>query len=676
MTSFARTPRFLSLLVAVVIATASITAQSKPDPKRFKRIMERVVIYLRQLHLTDQKLDDTISKRAFDSLLESIDPLKLYLMSEDVSELRKARMQFDDMLIAGNMSFAKSMWQRYIERLSERVSWVSEILKDTPDYTLEEKFVTDYDTANYAANEEDARERWRKRIKYDLLRLKADDVATKEAHDRLTRRYASLERRLKQLDDEDILAMFITAISSGFDPHTTYMAPRTLENFEINMRLNYQGIGARLLDVDGYAEIESIIPGGAVSKQGGLESGDKIVAVAQGKDGDFEDTVGMRLTDVVKRIRGKESTIVRLKISPVGGGKQRIVSITRARTELVDRKAIGEVFDVSTESNKASGPTKIGVINLPSFYGNMGGGGTHRSAATDIGAILKDFKKQEVGTVVLDLRMNGGGLLSEAVNVTGLFINSGTVVKVRGFNGKIRKRSDKSNKTAWDGPLIVLTSKFSASASEIVAGAIKDYRRGIVVGDESTHGKGTVQQVLEIGRPLRRSDTPQKLGALKLTIQQFYRPGGLSTQRRGVRSDVVIPSITNELSEGEGKLPFAIPFDSIEGEDLRNYGMVSKAVNQEIASRSKARRSASAYFQQQRKLTKTYLGRKDQKSVTLNEAEFRAYLKAIAASDKETKKLTTETDKRTIQKDEFMDEVLSLAADYTALIPVRLPSKR
>jgi carboxyl-terminal processing protease len=676
MTSFARTPRFLSLLVAAVIATASITAQSKPDSKRFKRIMERVVIYLRQLHLTDQKLDDTISKRAFDSLLESIDPLKLYLMSEDVSELRKSRMQFDDMLLAGNMSFAKSMWQRYIERLSERVSWVSEILKDTPDYTLEEQFVTDYDTANYAANEEDARERWRKRIKYDLLRLKADDVATKEAHERLTRRYASLERRLKQFDDEDILAMFITAISSGFDPHTTYMAPRTLENFEINMRLNYQGIGARLLDVDGYAEIESIIPGGAVSKQGGLESGDKIVAVAQGRDGDFEDTVGMRLTDVVKRIRGKEDTVVRLKISPVGGGKQRIVSIIRARTELVDQKAIGKVFDVNTESNKASAPAKIGVINLPSFYGNMGGGGTHRSAATDIGAILKDFKKQEVGTVVLDLRMNGGGLLSEAVDVTGLFINSGTVVKVRGFNGKIRKRSDRSNKTAWDGPLIVLTSKFSASASEIVAGAIKDYRRGIVVGDESTHGKGTVQQVLEIGRPLRRSDTPQKLGALKLTIQQFYRPGGLSTQRRGVRSDVVIPSITNEISEGEGKLPFAIPFDSIEGEDLRNYGMVSKAVNQKLASRSKARRSASAYFQQQQKRTKTYLGRKDKKSVTLNEAEFRAYLKAIAASDKETKKLTTETDKRTIQKDEFMDEVLSLAADYTALIPVRLPSKR
>lgn len=676
MTSSARTPRFLSLLVAAVIATASITAQSKPDAQRFKQIMDRVVIYLRQLHLTDQKLDDTVSERAFDSLIESIDPLKLYLMSEDVAEFRKARMQFDDMLIEGNMSFAKNIWQRYIKRLSERVSWVPGMLKQTPDYTLEERFVTDYDTAKYSSNEADARERWRKRIKYDLLRLKADDVEIKEAHDRLTRRYASLERRLKQFDDEDILAMFISAISSGFDPHTTYMAPRTLENFEINMRLNYQGIGARLNDVDGYAEIDSIIPGGAVSKQGGLESGDKIVAVAQGRDGDFEDTVGMRLTDVVKRIRGKEDTVVRLKISPVGGGKQRIVSIIRARTELVDQKAIGKVFEVEPGSNKESGPSKIGVINLPSFYGNMGGDGTHRSAAGDIRAILQDFKKQNVNTAVLDLRMNGGGLLSEAVDVTGLFINSGTVVKVRGFNGKIRKRSDRSNKTAWDGPLIVLTSKFSASASEIVAGAIKDYRRGIVVGDTSTHGKGTVQQVLEIGRPLRRSDTPQKLGALKLTIQQFYRPGGLSTQRRGVRSDIVIPSITNEISEGEGKLPFAIPFDSIEGDDLRNYGMVSKTVNQEISSRSKARCSSSAYFQRQQKLTTTYLGRRDQKSVTLNEAEFRAYLKATAASDKETKKLTAEVDKRTILKDEFMDEVLSVAADYTSLIPVRLPSKR
>jgi len=601
--------RLTSLLAAAIVLTASATAQSKSDPKRFGRIMDRVVIYLRELHLTDQKLNDTVSKRAFDSLLESLDPLKLYLTTQDVEEFRESRTELDDMLIDGDMSLAAKMWERYIKRLSERVGWVEGLLEQAPDFTVQERFITDYESAEFAANDEIARERWRRRIKYDLLRLKADDVDVEESHKRLKRRYASLERRLRQLDREDVLAMFITAISSGFDPHTTYMAPRVLENFEIHMRLNYQGIGARLNDVDGYAEIESIMPGGAVSKQGGLEPGDKIVAVAQGKDGEFEDVVGMRLQDVVTRIRGKEGTVVRMKISPVGGGKERITSIVRARTELLDEKAIGQAFDIKSGAGENTRTSKVGVIDLPSFYGSMGDGGKHRSATKDTRAILKKFKADGVDSVILDLRYNGGGLLSEAVGITGLFINRGTVVNVRGYDEKIRSRTDKSNSTAWDGPLVILTSKFSASASEIVAGAMKDYRRGLVVGDDSTHGKGTVQQVLEIGRPLRRRDKPEKLGALKLTIQQFYRPGGLSTQQRGVRSDVVVPSITNEINDGEAELPFAIPFDSIKGEDLRDYGMVRRDLVQKVQARSKAQRASSDYFQKQDKLIKSYVQR-------------------------------------------------------------------
>lgn len=677
MKSLATTSRLFSFLAAVAVLAASVTTQAKPDPKRFGRIMERVVIYLRELHLTDQKLDDTVAKRAFDGLLESLDPLKLYLTSDDVEEFRKSRTSVDDMLKAGDMSLATKMWQRYIERLSERVSWVEDLLNQTPDFTLQERFVTDYESAQFASNEAEARERWRRRIKYDLLRLKADDVEVKEAHERLKRRYASLERRLKQFDDEDVLAMFITAISTGFDPHTTYMAPRVLENFEIHMRLNYQGIGARLNDVDGYAEIESIMPGGAVSKQGGLEPGDKIVAVAQGKDGEFEDVVGMRLTDVVKRIRGKEGTIVRLKLSPVGGGKQKVTSIVRARTELVDEKAIGEIYDITDNLGETPRTSKVGVIDLPSFYGNMGGGQQHRSATRDVSNLLQQFKAKGVGSVILDLRTNGGGLLTEAVNVTGLFIDRGTVVKVRGFDGRVRRRTDKSNKAEWKGPLIVLTSKFSASASEIVAGAIKDYQRGLVVGDDSTHGKGTVQQVLEIGRPLQRNDKPEKLGALKLTIQQFYRPGGLSTQQRGVRSDVVIPSITNEISEGEAELPFAIPFSKVASDKVRNYGMATKDIKQKIAARSEIRRSSSKYFKRQRRLIKSYLQRKNQKSVTLNAAEFTALRKAFADTDKEAKKVVANTDKRTILKDEFLDEILAVAADYASLVRgVSLASKR
>lgn len=677
MNRFAITPRFLSLLTAGLILAASVTSQTTPDPTRFKRIMQRVTIYLKELHLTDQKLDDTVSKRALSGLIESLDPLKLYLTAADVAEFEKSRTYLDNMLRDGDMTLARTMWARYIKRLGERVSWVEGFLKEEQDFTRDERFLTDYAAAEFAVDEKTARERWRRRIKYDLLRLKVDDVETEEAHKRLTRRYASLNRRLKQLDDEDVLAMFITAISMGFDPHTTYMAPRTLENFEIHMRLNYQGIGARLNDVDGYAEIESIMPGGAVSKQGGLEPGDKIVAVAQGKDGEFEDVVGMRLTDVVKRIRGKSGTTVRLKISRAGAGKQLIVSIVRARTELLDEKAIGQVFEIPNASGEEGKTAKVGVIDLPSFYGNMGGGGNHRSATRDVRDLLKQFKAKGVDSVVLDLRMNGGGLLAEAIDITGLFIDRGTVVKVRGFDGKIRRRTDRSNGTAWDGPLVVLTSKFSASASEIVAGAIKDYRRGLVVGDDSTHGKGTVQQVLEIGRPLQRGDEPEKLGALKLTIQQFYRPSGLSTQLRGVRSDVVIPSITNEISDGEGKLPFAIPFDSIESDEVRNYGQVSKAIKQKIADRSASRRAESKYFMRQQRLIKSYVQRKNRKSVTLNEVEYRAIRKAFEDTDKEAKQIVADADKRSILKNEFLDEILAVAADYASLVRgVKLASKR
>jgi carboxyl-terminal processing protease len=663
-------PRRLIIVVATLLMLVSgVCAQTRPDPHRNKQIMRMVAAYLAQAHLSNHKLDDEISARAFDALLETLDPLKLYLMQSDIDEFSTSRHEFDDLLLEGDSSVADAMWQRYITRLGERVREVPELLKQEFDFTKDERFVTDYKTATWPKTQAQARERWRRRVKYDLLQLKADDVEPEECVKRLTRRYASLERRMRQLDAEDVLSMFITTITTGYDPHTTYMSPRRLENFEIHMRLNYQGIGARLNDIDGYAEVFSIMPGGAVAKQGGLIAGDRIVGVAQGKDGAFEDVVGMRLNDVVDRIRGKEGTLVRLKISPAGGGKERIAEIIRARTELLDEKAVSAVFDVDT----AGGKKKIGVIDLPSFYGNMGSADNQfRSATRDVLQFIDEFKKQGVDAIVLDLRLNGGGLLAEAVSITGLFIDQGPVVQVKGFGGRVRTRDDREPGVAWNGPLVVLTSKFSASASEIVAGAIQDYRRGIVVGDQSTHGKGTVQQVLELGRPMTRGSKPQELGALKLTIQKFYRPGGLSTQQRGVRSDLVVPSITNEISDGEAGERYAVDFDSIDAKEHRDYGMLDKSITEQLRARSDKRTGASAWFQRQARMVELYRKRKMLKSVTLNLKEYRAMIEQFADSDKEAKKAVADSEKREVKRDEFIDEVLQIAAEYDALLGPKL----
>ncbi|MCB9889297.1 MAG: carboxy terminal-processing peptidase [Planctomycetes bacterium] len=660
------------LLAWLLALPAVLPAQLKEDPvssRRDRRIMDRVATLLTRAHLTGQELDDKISQRAFAAFLETLDPLKLYLTQADIDEFQPLRNRLDDLMTKGDAKPAHDMWRRYIQRLEERTAWAEAQVDAEHDFTKDEQFVTDYDAAVWAKDEAAAKERWRRRVKYDLLRLKVDDVKTDEARKRLHRRYKSVLRRMKQLDNEDVLAFFITAVTQSFDPHTTYMSRRTLEDFQIHMRLNYQGIGARLNDEDGYAVIQSVMPGGAAKRQGILKKGDRIVSVGQGKEGELEDVVGLRLSDVVDRIRGKEGTVVRLGISPAGGGKTTIIEIVRAKTELLDEKAIAKVLPVQTQT----GTLRVGVIDLPSFYGAMGRGADEaRSATRDVRAFLEDFSKQHLDVVVLDLRLNGGGLLSEAIDIAGLFIDEGPVVQVKGFDRRVQVRNDENRGVAWNGPLVVLTSKFSASASEIVAGAIKDYRRGLVVGDDSTHGKGTVQHVLNLGRPRSRREVPEALGALKLTIEQFYRPSGLSTQLRGVPSDLVLPSFSNEISRGEAELDYAIPFDSIAPRSYPNLGLVDPALVSALRAKSDARLAKSKHFLELKRKIELYRQRKNRKSVTLNEAEYRRQRKEFASSEKDANdSVAAESTDRQIKRDEYLDEVLQLAADYAKLIEGR-----
>ncbi len=348
---------------------------------------------------------------------------------------------------------------------------------------------------------------WRKRIKFDLLRLRVDEeekMTVEKQREKVLRRYVSFSKRMHQTDREEVLEMYLSAMTMSFDPHTSYMSPRSLDNFEIQMRLELDGIGAALQSIDGYTVVNKIIPGGAAGKDGRLKPEDRIVGVGQGADGEIEDVVDMKLSDVVDRIRGKRNTVVRLEVTDKDGLDRRIVEITRAKIELKDSEAQKAVFEIAKPSGA---PYKIGVIDLPSFYLDMegvkNGIPNFKSTTRDVRLILEEFNKQQVDAVILDLRRNGGGSLQEAISLTGLFIEDGPVVQVKDANGDVHAYMDNDNGSiVWKGPLVVMISKFSASASEILAGAIQDYKRGLIIGDHATHGKGTVQSLMDLGAQL------------------------------------------------------------------------------------------------------------------------------------------------------------------------------
>jgi len=576
--------RRLTLLVLVSLTTSLLwvpaaAADDLTGPRANDRQVTLVVSSLmRREHMSKQELNDTISERALMSFVKSIDPLKIYFYQSDIEEFSKKDAEIDDMIRRGDISFAYTVYKTFLKRVDERVAVIDELLKQDFDFTLDEEMVIDPDAAKYPADAAEARQRWRRRIKYDLLVLKADGTEGQEAREKLTRRYHSFQKRMHQTDGDELLEMYLTAVTSSYDPHTTYMSPSTLENFRIQMGLKLQGIGAALQLKDGYTVITKIIPGGAAAESGKLKPEDRIVSVGQGPEGEMVDVIDMKLGDVVKLIRGDKGTVVRLGVIPATGGEMKIINITRAEIELADSAARSVIFD---DLKKADGtPLRIGVIDLPSFYMDMEaarrGDPNFRSTTRDLKKILDDFNAKGVEAVVLDLRRNGGGSLTEAINTTGLFIDDGPVVQVKDSDGRVQHYDDNDPGMAWKGPLVVVTSKFSASASEIFAGAIQDYHRGIVVGDTATHGKGTVQSLLNLGEQLFRIPNPPNLGALKITMQQFYRPGGASTQKRGVLADIVLPSITNHMDVSESDLDFALEFDRVDSNEFDLYGCPAK----------------------------------------------------------------------------------------------------
>ncbi len=659
----------LSGIVCGLLAVSwSLTCQA--DERRpsvvDKSTAKEVAKLLQERHLSRRPLNDEAAQRAFDLYVKALDSAKVYLTQADIDEFATSKLQIDDMFIKGDVTLAFAIFDRFLQRVDERVAMAVKMVDEDIDFNIDEDIVIDPKSLEYPKSEEEAIDRWRKRIKYNLLVLKSEKDAKVEPKERLKKRFKAFKNRMHQFDNEDIVETFVTAVTMGYDPHTTYFSKSSYENFEIEMGLQLEGIGATLASTDdGLTEIKRVVPGGAADKSGYLKVDDKIVAVGQGMEGELVDVTDMKLDDVVHLIRGNAGTVVRLNILPGDSNQIKSFAITREKIELKDSEAHGIVFDVG---KKADGtPYQIGVIDLPSFYSPMNESDRNsndKSATRDMKRILGEFKQRKIDAVVLDLTLNGGGSLREAVDTTGLFIDRGPVVQVKDSFGQIRALNDTVSGMAWDGPLVVMTSKFSAS--EILAGAIQDYKRGIVVGDSSTHGKGTVQNLIDLNQEIFQvaEPTDRIFGAFKVTMQQFYRPQGDSTQKRGVLADVVLPSITDHMDVSESDLDYAMDFDKVPSARFSPLNLVNNDALEKLRQRSEERRQASEDFVKRQKDIGLYIDQKDKKTLSLSEEKFFARRKELNADKEDEKMMEKQANPGEIKRDFFMEEILSITVDY------------
>ncbi len=662
---------------------------------------------LEDQHFSQRKLDESVSKEAFRLYLKGLDPFKLYFYQTDIDQFSRFETKICDLAKRGDISPAFEIYNTYLERVKERVDTVMQLLDSPQDFSVDEEIIRDKDQLTWPKSKEDANDRWRKRVKDDILALKADardkekerakaiaegkeppkgSTEIKDPVERLKKRYTSFRKRMllenhiaqqqliddiKKSANDDVMEAFLSSISGALDPHTSYMSPTSLKNFDILMKKKLEGIGATLTSEDGYTVVKKLSAGGPAQKSGLLHEDDKISGVGQGKDGKIEDVVDSKLSDVVNMIRGPKGTIVRLEIIPADGAATKVIEITRDEVDLKDQAAKGEVFEFGTKPDGT--PYKLGVIDLPDFYLDMQAfridDPNTRSTTNDIKKILKDFVGKNVDAVILDLKKNGGGSLYEAVALTGLFIETGNVVQTKDDVGKPQQRDDPDPGCDWTGPLVVIESKFSASASEIFAGAIKDYQRGLLVGDSRTHGKGTVQQMKDLSeRFFQGMPTNLNLGVIKLTIQGFYRPSGVSPQRLGVDADVVIPSLTDVLEDiCESDLDNALTLRTIT--PARNFPPKFKYVSPQISAKlqelSDLRTKENDEFARIRRDIAVYKEIRGRKTSTLNEKKYFEELDRFNADKKERERYEDLVDSDAkIKKDYYLDEVMAITVDY------------
>lgn len=544
----------------------------------YKRIDQVIVQILSNYHYKKLKLNDSLSSLIFDEYIKNLDNAKFYFLKSDIESFEKYRYQFDDFLLNGELAVPFEIFNVYKKRLGERIKYVKKCLQNEFDFTTDESFSPDREKADWAKSTDELDELWRLRLKNDALNLILSGKDWKGASEVLLKRYQNYHKIILQYEAEDVFSLFMNSVTQVYDPHSDYLSPSASENFSISMKLSLEGIGATLRQDNDYTVVAGIVPGGPAAKSGLLHEEDKIIGVAQGEEGEMVDVIGWRLDDVIQLIRGKKGTVVRLLILKASDGPNAIpteIKLVRDEVKLEEQAAKSEILNLQHEGYNF----KIGIIKLPSFYtdfeAQQKGKPDYKSTTRDVKEILKKFKEEKVDGVVIDLRNNGGGSLQEAIQLTGLFIKDGPVVQVKNVMNIIEVDKDPDPEIYYDGPLAVLVNRFSASASEIFSGAIQDYGRGIIIG-ENTYGKGTVQNLLDLNRHIPIAG--KKLGQLKLTIAKFYRITGSSTQHKGVQPDITFPSPYLPYEFGESSQQNALAWDQIQPAQYQKYGDISKFI--------------------------------------------------------------------------------------------------
>ena len=658
-------------LVSVPAAAGEKVVLTAEDGKTAQLVASMVT----SRHINHPEIDDALSEKLLNRYIEIWDPQKLYFVQSDIDGFMTEKTSLDDRILKGDVQFATTVFERFRLRMNERAARIGTAIDAEHDFAVEEEMIRDPDNISWAADETELDERWRKRIKFDLLLLKMDDTDMTEARKRLHTRYHTNQLFLDQTEAHEVLELYLSSMTHCLDPHSSYMSPQTLTDFEIDMRLELDGIGARLKYDDGYTIVEEVIQGGAAFADGRIVKGDKIIGVSFDAVSDYVDVVEMKLTKVVDMIRGKKGTKVKLQVLKEAGGIEEY-ELTRTKVKITEDEVKGKVLESSEWIDGRK--SRVGVLRIPSFYRDFQGaaqGGEFKSTSRDVKLVLDQFKKEQVDVLIVDLRWNGGGALQEAIEVSGLFIPRGTVVQVKEPGDSVQPFDDEDPEVYWRKPMVVVCNRFSASASEIFAGAIKDYRRGIVVGDRTTHGKGTVQNVVPVASRVSLFNQ-QDRGALKLTIQRFYRVNGDSTQTKGVPSDLTLPSLLNHREVGEDSLDNALEFDRITRAEYVPFSAnVTDAIISQLTKKSQTRVAEDKDFTQIGRLIAKFLERQNDKSISLNEGVLRAEEEELKQEQKEEEEAIKQANGAGAKEDIFPNdfynkELVNISVDYVELLNV------
>ena len=610
----------LSLTAVPLMATTSMDDEGlHPDP-RHENVGELVTEFIQKSHYSHIAVDDELSSRVMDRYIESLDGNRMYLLQSDIEFFENYRFQLDDVVRNKPLDPVFEMFSIYQTRVRERLDYALSQLESEPDFTVDEEYQFDRSEDPWAKSEAELDEIWRLRVKNDVLRLELADKPWEESQDLLRKRYTRYLKRINQVKADDVFETFMNAFAHTLDPHSSYLSPRNSEEYRIQMSLSYFGIGASLQLDEDYVQIVNIIPGGPAAIDGKLKPKDRITGVAQGHEGDIVDVIGWRLDDVVDLIRGPANTVVRLQIIPAGalpGSGEKVIALTRDQVKLEEQAAKSDVVTVPRDGRE----WRIGVIEVPSFYRDYramsSGDKDYTSTTRDVKRLIGELEEQGIDGLVLDLRGNGGGHLTEATALSGLFIDNGPVVQLRNSNGRISRLDDPDPvaRVAYNGPLTVLVDRFSASASEIFAAAIQDYARGVIIGQQ-TFGKGTVQNLYSLDQYLKPESGPG-YGQLTLTIGKYYRVTGESTQHRGVDPDITLPSLIDAEQFGESVRDSALPWDTIQTTRFRAGEPLDSTI-ESLAANQLERAKTDPNFQYLIDRTRDAEEARERKTVSLN----------------------------------------------------------